>query len=325
MSSLQDLRHVISADQFDREMLEALFDITDDIHLSGGSPLLSVPDEQPHDPLRGKVMASLFYESSTRTRLSFEAAMLRLGGGVIGTESAKKFSSAVKGESIGDTAEVISEYVDVIALRTAERGEAQKAAKAAAVPVINGGDGDGEHPTQALLDLYTIRRHFGRIEDKQVALVGDLKYSRTVHSLARLLALYEGVSISFISPDVLAIPQDIIDHLTEHDVSFDETDVLREFVQQVDVVYMTRTQYERHQEEEQERFDEFVQSYTFKPEYLDAVRNQQFSNHGIIMHPLPRGPELPDEVKRSPFCVAFGAQAKAGLLIRMALLKVLLS
>src|SRR6266700_7284741 len=197
------LQHVIESQQFSRPLLEELLDRADEIK------------SQPHrfaGRLNGQVMAALFYEPSTRTRLSFEAAMLRLGGRTIGTDNAREFSSAAKGETLEDTMRIVSGYADVIVLRHNEQGAARRAAAVSLVPVINAGDGPGQHPTQALLDLYTIRDEIGRLDGIRVAMVGDLANGRTVRSLAYLLSKYRDVTVWFVAPPQVAMRADLKAH-----------------------------------------------------------------------------------------------------------------
>src|SRR5919198_1078885 len=200
----QRLRHVVESQQFSRELLEEIFERADEMK------------REPHRAsgrLLGRVLAALFYEPSTRTRLSFEAAMLRLGGRTMGTDNAREFSSAAKGETLEDTVRIIGGYADVIVLRHHEQGAAARAAAVSDVPVINAGDGKGQHPTQALLDLYTIKDELGRIDGVRVAIVGDLANGRTARSLAYLLSKYKDVEIWFVAPPQVAMRQDIKDHL----------------------------------------------------------------------------------------------------------------
>src|SRR6202021_2380739 len=195
------LGNVISSEQFDRPLLDHLFE--------RASVLAGVRD----DRLAHRIMATLFYEPSTRTRLSFESAMLRLGGAVIGTEAARTFSSAIKGETLEDTVRMVSTYADLIVLRHDEAGAAARAASVASIPVVNAGDGPGEHPTQALLDLYTIEPGSGHVEGGRVAFCGGLRFGRTARSLALLLALYPGVRLTFVAPPVIQVGGDILARL----------------------------------------------------------------------------------------------------------------
>ena len=190
------MRHILESQQFDLKTLQQIFRSADSF------------EKNQSRPLKGKIMATLFYEPSTRTRFSFESAMIRLGGGVITTENAAVFSSAAKGETLEDTIRVVSYYADVIVLRHPERGASERAAAVSKVPIINGGDGAGQHPTQALLDLYTIQRELGKIDDITIVFVGDLKNGRAVRSLAYLLAKYRNIRIVFVSPKGLKIGED---------------------------------------------------------------------------------------------------------------------
>ena len=205
----QVLRHVVESQQFDRTLLEQVFTMAaemEDVAAAGGNQELS-----------GRIMASLFYEPSTRTRLSFEAAMMRLGGGIIGTESAAHFSSVAKGETLEDTVRIVSAYCDVLVLRHYDVGASRRAAGISTVPVINAGDGPGQHPTQALLDLYTIKKELGRIDGLRIAMVGDLANGRTVRSLSYLLSKFDGVELVFVAPPAVAMGRDIKAHLDERE------------------------------------------------------------------------------------------------------------
>src|SRR3989344_2528268 len=227
------IKHLLQAQDLDKDAILALFQKAEELRTA-------------HDkPLQGRILATLFYEPSTRTRLSFESAMLKLGGNVIGTENAKEFSSAVKGESLQDTIMILSSYADIIVLRHFEEGAAKAAASVSSVPIINGGDGAGQHPTQALLDLYTIYREVGRIDQIVIAMVGDLKYGRTVRSLCYLLGKFEKVKIIFIAPEHLSIKKDIKEYLKRHKVEFEEQMELDKYLPQIDIVYMTRIQKKR--------------------------------------------------------------------------------
>jgi len=230
------LKHVIESQQFSRSLLEELFVQTDEIkreaHRFSGR-------------LNGRVMAALFYEPSTRTRLSFEAAMLRLGGQTMGTDNAREFSSAAKGETLEDTIRIVSGYADVIVMRHNEEGAAKRAAEVSTVPIINAGDGPGQHPTQALLDLYTIREELRRIDGIRIAMVGDLANGRTVRSLTYLLSKFKDMKIWFVAPPQVAMREDLKTHLTEHNVPWIETEDLDAVLPEVDVVYQTRIQKER--------------------------------------------------------------------------------
>lgn len=298
------MKHIIESQQFDRKTIENIFHLADNLERVGGSPL------------KGKIMASLFYEPSTRTRFSFEAAMLRLGGGVITTENAKEFSSAAKGETLEDTIRVVNNYADVIVLRHHEIDASKKAAAVSEVPIINAGDGAGQHPTQALLDLYTIQKELGHIDGIKIAFVGDLKYGRTVRSLTYLLGKYHNVEIFFVSPRELTIGGDIKDYLNRHSVTHHELEKWDSILRDADVLYQTRIQ--------KERFKNIGDYKKFKGRYILTLKEAgKMKSKAIIMHPLPRVDEIATEVDSSPKAVYF-KEARYGLLIRMALLKFLL-
>lgn len=302
------LRHVVESQQFSRQLLDELFERADEVkrdphHYSGR--------------LNGQVMAALFYEPSTRTRLSFEAAMLRLGGRVMGTENAREFSSAAKGETLEDSIRVVSGYADVIVIRHNEEGAAKRAAAASSVPVINGGDGPGQHPTQALLDLFTIREELGGIDGMSVAMVGDLANGRTVRSLTYLLSKYRDVKVWFVAPPQVAMRNDLKAHLDEHHIPWVETQDLDAVLPKVDVVYQTRIQ--------KERFSDEASYLAVKGVYrINNAALALMKKDAIVMHPLPRVDEIAQEVDSDPRAAYF-RQAQNGLYIRMALLDTLLS
>ncbi len=261
-------------------------------------------------------MASLFYEPSTRTRFSFEAAMLKLGGGVITTENASEFSSAAKGETLEDSIRVINQYADVIVIRHPEKGASARAASVSNIPVLNAGDGAGQHPTQALLDLYTIKKEASKIDGVSIAFVGDLKNGRTVRSLSYLLGKYKNVRVYFISPKGLRIGDDIKEYLRKQKVSYEEMETWDETLPKVDVLYQTRIQ--------KERFKSPAEYKKYKGVYILTMKEVSKMKKGaIVMHPLPRVDEITTDVDKSEKAVYF-RQAKYGLLIRMALLKEIL-
>lgn len=238
--------------------------------------------------------------------------MLKLGGGVISTENAKEFSSATKGETLEDTIRVVSSYADVIALRHFEAGAAKQAAAVSMASVINAGDGAGQHPTQALLDLYTIQRERGKIDDIRVVMMGDLKNGRTVRSLSYLLGKYEDVHIDFVSPPALKIGDDIKEYLDKHGVSYEEHDDFVAVIDDADVVYQTRIQ--------SERFSDTAEYQKYKGVYVLTVENTSGMKEGaVIMHPLPRVDEIDAALDEYPRAAYF-RQAGYGLLVRMALL-----
>ncbi|HID93588.1 MAG TPA: aspartate carbamoyltransferase [bacterium (Candidatus Stahlbacteria)] len=301
------LHHIIKAQQFDRELLDEIFAVATEME--------NVAVEGS-DILRRKVMATLFYEPSTRTRLSFEAAMRKLGGEVITTESAREFSSAAKGETLEDTVRVMEGYSDVIVLRHFESGAAERAAAVSRIPIINAGDGPGQHPTQALLDIYTIKKELDKLDGISIAMVGDLANGRTVRSLSYLLTKYDGVKIYFVAPEVVRMHDDIKEYLAEHNTFFAEEEDLREVVPKVDVIYQTRIQKERFGERTED-YEKAKGKYIIDKNILKIMKKD-----AIIMHPLPRLDELKPEVDDDPRAAYF-RQAQNGLYIRMALLKMI--
>jgi len=260
--------------------------------------------------MAGQVMAALFFEPSTRTRLSFESAMHRLGGSVI-TIADPKTSSAAKGESMADAVSVIEGYADVIVMRHPRKGSAAEAADAVDIPVINGGDGAGQHPTQALLDTYTIKKEKGTLDGLTVALAGDLKNGRTVHSLVYVLARFD-IQMVFVSPPQLQMPAHITQDLREQGAEVKETDDLMAAMRESDVVYMTRIQ--------KERFDDPAEYERLKGAYvLDRAMVDEAKEGITIMHPLPRVNEIKEDVD-SYEGAAYFRQSHNGVPVRMALL-----
>ncbi|MFY9262199.1 MAG: aspartate carbamoyltransferase [Actinomycetaceae bacterium] len=259
----------------------------------------------------GKILATLFFEPSTRTRLSFESAMLRLGGQVISMPSGQ-FSSASKGETIADTATVVSNYTDVIAMRHPLDGAALVAARHSRVPVINAGDGGHYHPTQTLADLLTIERQFGRLSGLTIVAVGDLLYGRTVHSLMHALMRYPNNRFIMVSPHELRLPREIVTHVRENGSELIETASLDDCLEAADVMYMTRIQ--------QERFHDPAQYARLKDAYiLSADMVAREPEHAIVLHPLPRVNEIAVEVDKDPRARYF-EQTYNGMIMRMALL-----
>ena len=302
------LRHVIESQQFSRSLLEELFERADQMR------------EDPHRAagrLQGRIMAALFYEPSTRTRLSFESAILRLGGRAIGTDNAREFSSAAKGETLEDTIRIVAGYADVIVLRHHEEGAARRAAAVSDVPVINAGDGKGQHPTQSLLDLYTVQDELGRVDGVRVAMVGDLANGRTARSLAYLLSKYRDVELWFVAPPQVAMGPDIKDHLDALGVRWHETEDLGAVLPLVDVVYQTRIQ--------RERFDDEAAYRAVSGVYvIDRQAMARLRPGAIVLHPLPRLGEIDPAVDSDPRAAYF-RQARNGVQIRMALLDMVLS
>lgn len=304
------LDHVVESQQFDKELLELVFQTADRMKADlGGDRLLA-------KSLDGKIMASLFYEPSTRTRFSFESAMRRLGGDVITTENAREFSSAAKGESLSDSTRIMNGYADIIVMRHNEAGSAVRAAEISNIPIINAGDGAGQHPTQALLDIYTIVDAFPEMCNLKVALVGDLRYGRTVRSLSYLLSKYENMEIIFVSPSVCKMENDIKTYLDKTNVPWREETDLAKTTSEVDCIYMTRIQKERFHSVDD--YHEAASRYILS---MDMVK--EMKPDAIIMHPLPRVDEIPEEVDQAPQARYF-EQAQNGLYIRMALLYLLL-
>lgn len=299
------MKHILESQQFDKKIVNKIFLMADSY------------DQKIRPSLKGKILISLFYEPSTRTRFSFESAMLRLGGHIIHSEHAGEFSSTTKGETLEDTIRVVGNYADIVVLRHPEAGASERAARVSDIPIINAGDGVGQHPTQALLDLYTIQRELSRIDGVHIAMVGDLKNGRTVRSLSYLLGKYIDVKIHFVSPKELRIGKDIKEYLNKHNVNYEETENLNDVLPRVDAVYQTRIQKERFEDDDE--YNRLKGFYKIGKKELDLMK--EFS---ILMHPLPRVDEISPEVDQSPKAVYF-KQAHYGLLIRMALLEMLLT
>ena len=306
---MDKLFHVVEAQQFDRDLLSEIFAVTKEME--------EVVSRYGSSILNHRIMASLFYEPSTRTRLSFESAMFRLGGDVITTESAREFSSAAKGETLEDTIRIIEGYSDVVVMCHYESGAARRAANVASVPIINAGDGPGQHPTQALLDLYTIQKEIGRLDRFKIAMVGDLANGRTTRSLAYLLSKYKDVQVYFVAPRVVKMKDDIKAHLDEHDVKWEEADDLIAVAREVDVVYQTRIQKERFGDRPED-YEQARGKYIIDDSVMAALPEKS-----VVLHPLPRVDEIAPEVDSDPRAAYF-RQAHNGLYIRMALLQMVL-
>lgn len=301
------MKHLLSPLDFSVEELDALLDLADRI---------AANPKQYSKCCEGKKLATLFYEPSTRTRLSFEAAMLNLGGSVLGFSSADS-SSAAKGESVSDTIRVISCYADICAMRHPKEGAPMVAASRSKIPVINAGDGGHQHPTQTLTDLMTIRAKKGRMSDLTIGLCGDLKFGRTVHSLIESLARYTGIRFVLISPAELRIPDYIReDVLEERHLEYVEVEKLEEVMPQLDILYMTRVQKERFFNEE---------DYVRMKDYyiLDNAKMQLARPDMCVLHPLPRVNEISVEVDDDPRAAYFD-QVQNGVYVRMALIMTLL-
>ncbi len=300
-------KHVLSVLQFKHDDLEEIFAVAEEMRTM-------VKRVGSFDLLKGKVLANLFYEPSTRTSSSFISAIERLGGSAIPINEVR-YSSVTKGESLPDTVRTLESYADVIVLRHPETGASAMAAKYCRKPIINAGDGTGEHPTQALLDAFTIREELGQIDGLTVTMLGDLKYGRTVHSLARLLALYK-VKLNYVAPEILRMPPALIDELKQRGVQQTEFDNLESVLAQTDVLYVTRVQKERFEDPSQ--YDTVRDAFVITPEIMARAKERM-----ILMHPLPRVTEIAMEVDDDPRAAYF-RQMEYGLYVRMALLAMVL-
>ena len=298
---------ILSVNQFSRQDLDYIFGVA---HEMRGM----VARVGTFDLLKGKILANLFYEPSTRTSSSFTSAMERLGGSLIPINEVT-YSSVSKGESLPDTIRTLECYADVIVLRHPEVGASAMAAQYAKKPVINAGDGIGEHPTQALLDLYTIVEELGDPDGKTVTMLGDLKYGRTVHSLSRLLSRFD-VKLHYVSPEILRMPPEIIQEIDAKGIPQTEQDNLEGVLPETDVLYVTRVQKERF--EKPEDYDKVAGAYVITPETLKQAKEKM-----IVMHPLPRVGEISMEVDDDPRAAYF-RQMEYGLYVRMALLAMVL-
>ena len=297
------LRHLTGPHALDGALIE---------HLLARAASFEQATESGAGPLHGRLLATIFYEPSTRTRFSFEAAMHRLGGQVLSAENATRASSAAKGESLEDAIRVISGYADGIVLRHPEVGAAERAARAAQVPVISAGDGPGHHPTQALLDLYTIKKELGRLDRLRVGLAGDLRNGRTARSLALLLSRFSGNQLVLISPPGLRMSEDVIGSLAQARQGVQETGDFAGAVPGLDVLYQTRIQAERF--ESPEEYEQHRGVYVVTSEVM-----RRLPEHAIVMHPLPRVGEIDPLVDADPRAAYF-RQARNGLWVRMAVL-----
>jgi aspartate carbamoyltransferase catalytic subunit len=301
-------KDILSVKQFTRGDLEYVFGVA---HEMRGM----VERIGTFDLLKGKILANLFYEPSTRTSSSFTAAMERLGGSVIPINEVK-YSSVSKGESLPDTVRTLECYADVIVLRHPETGSAAIAAKAAKKPIINAGDGVGEHPTQALLDTFTIQEEIGRLDNLTVTMLGDLKYGRTVHSLARLLSSFNNIKLNYVSPDILKMPKEVMDEVAEKKVPQAEFGSLEKVLPATDVLYVTRVQKERF--EDPADYEKVKGAYVIDPAIMTSAKKEM-----IVMHPLPRVGEISPDFDDDPRAAYF-RQMEYGLYVRMALLAMVL-
>jgi len=300
-------RDILSVKQFAREDLDYIFGVAEEM-------AAIVRRVGATDLLKGSILANLFYEPSTRTSSSFTAAMQRLGGSVIPINEVR-YSSVTKGESLPDTIRTLEAYADLVVLRHPEVGASQTAARYSHKPIINAGDGVGEHPTQALLDLFTIQRELGRVDGLHIAMAGDLKYGRTVHSLARLLCLYD-VEMSFVSPDILRLPEEVRDEVIALGKPIRETHAIEDVIETVDVLYVTRVQ--------KERFSDLTQYESVRNLYeVTTDLMLRAKPNMILMHPLPRVGEIHYDVDADPRAAYF-RQMENGMYVRMALLAAVL-
>jgi len=300
-------KDILSVKQFSRADLTYIFGVAHEMREM-------VARVGSFDLLKGKILANLFYEPSTRTSSSFTSAMERLGGSVIPINEVR-YSSVSKGESLPDTVRTLECYADVIVLRHPEIGSAALAAKYARKPIINAGDGIGEHPTQALLDLFTIVEEIGQVDGLTVTMLGDLKYGRTVHSLARLLSLYD-IRINYVSPEILQMPAEIISELNAKGITQTESHSLDSVLPKTDVLYVTRVQKERF--DDQSQYESVKDAFVVTADTLTEAKDRM-----IIMHPLPRVGEISMDVDSDPRAAYF-RQMEYGLYVRMALLAMVL-
>ena len=301
------MRHLMNPLDFSVEELDKLFDLADDIEQN---------PEKYNEKCKGKKIATCFYEPSTRTRLSFETAMINLGGSVIGFSDANS-SSASKGESVSDTIRVISCFADICAMRHPKEGAAMVAASKSSIPVINAGDGGHQHPTQTLTDMLTIRSLKGRLNHFTIGLCGDLKFGRTVHSLVNALSRYDDIQFVFISPEELRIPDYIREMLSEKGIAYREYIKLEDCIGELDILYMTRVQRERFfNEEDYVRLKDFY--------ILDKNKMSMAKDDMLVLHPLPRVNEIAVEVDDDPRAAYF-KQVQYGVYVRMALILTLLN
>ena len=310
--------HILSTDQFDRSDIDQLFSVADDLEpYSLRKKVTRV--------LEGAILGNMFFEPSTRTRISFGAAFNLLGGAVRETTEVGT-SSLIKGESLIDTAQVLSSYSDIIVMRHPDEDSVRSFSEASRVPVINGGDGSNEHPTQALLDLYTIKKELEAkkktIEGLRIALVGDLKFGRAVHSLSKIICLYEGATINLISPKELNLPNSYIDLLTKAGIKISQSEDLEEGITEVDIIYMTRIQEERFKDKSD------AKKYKGLLSLNKEIYTSNCEPNTVIMHPLPRDSrkeanELDSDLYENPNLAIF-RQADNGVVIRMALFSLVL-
>ena len=310
--------HILSIDQFDRADIEKLFSVADNLEAFASKQKIT-------RVLEGAILGNMFFEPSTRTRISFGASFNLLGGNVREITEVGS-SSLAKGESLADTAQVLSGYSDIIVMRHPENGSVQKFAEASRVPVINAGDGSNEHPSQALLDLYTIQKELSQnnksLDSLRIALVGDLKYGRAVHSLCKILSLYSNVKLNLISPEELKLPKDILNQLNNSGANVVQTENLEEGISEVDIIYVTRVQEERFNNKED------ANKYRGLLSLNQSIYTANCEPNTVIMHPLPRDSrsdanELDSDLYANPNLAIF-RQADNGVVIRMAMFALVL-
>lgn len=310
--------HILSIDQFDRSDIEKLFSVADKLEPFASKGKIT-------RVLEGAILGNMFFEPSTRTRISFGASFNLLGGNVREITEVGS-SSLAKGESLADTAQVLSGYSDIIVMRHPENHSVQRFADSSRVPVINAGDGSNEHPSQALLDLYTIQKELSQndksLDNLRIALVGDLKYGRAVHSLCKILSLYSNVKLNLISPDELKLPSEILNQLKDSGVSLEQTENLEEGISEVDIIYVTRVQEERFNDKED------ANKYRGLLSLNQSIYTANCEPNTVIMHPLPRDSrsdanELDSDLYENPNLAIF-RQADNGVVIRMAMFALVL-
>ncbi len=299
-------RDILHGNQFSRKDIDGMIKIASDFEKE-------LKKKDSLTLLKGKILATLFFEPSTRTRLSFETAMQRLGGGAIGMGSIES-SSVAKGETLVDTVRTVSQYADIIVIRHPRTGSAQEAADAAPIPVINAGDGTGQHPTQALLDIYTINKELGSLKNLTITMVGDLKYGRTTHALVELLSLYQ-TRLYFVSPGTLRMPEEITISLRGKGMEVIETEDMFKAASESSLIYMTRIQKERF--ENLSEYERVKGYYIIDEKFLKGLKKKI-----TILHPLPRVNEINPEVDTYPGAAYF-RQVRNGVFIRMALLSMI--
>lgn len=300
------MKNIISIKDFTREDIEYILDEASKLEDIAKS-------KEVCEELKGKILGCMFFEPSTRTRLSFETSMKRLGGECIGFSSSGS-SSVSKGESIADTAKMFEGYSDALVIRHELEGVSKFISDIVDVPVINAGDGSSQHPTQTLLDLYTIKKVFGSIDNIKIALIGDLKYGRTVHSLANALGLYNNIELYFAAPKELKMPQEVLHDLNKNNIAYTEVDSVEEVIDKVDVLYVTRIQ--------KERFGDIEDYLKIKGAYIINKKMLEGKDL-IVMHPLPRIDEIASDVDDTKYNKYF-EQASNAVPVRMAILKTLI-